>query len=71
VPREYDKLVRDRIPEVIEENGERPVVHRVDGAEYHGRLVDKLEEEVAEYREDESVEERFRGEHVGTHPVVR
>ncbi|MFD1512569.1 nucleoside triphosphate pyrophosphohydrolase [Halomarina rubra] len=55
--REYDKLVRDDVPDVVEANGQRPVVHTVDGEEYHDRLVDKLDEEVAEYREDRSVDE--------------
>lgn len=54
---EYDKLVRDRIPEIIEENGETPVVHTADGAEYERRLLDKLEEEVREYREEREIEE--------------
>lgn len=52
-----DKLVRDGIPAVIEGNGETPVVHVADDAEYERRLLDKLDEEVAEYREDGAVEE--------------
>jgi predicted house-cleaning noncanonical NTP pyrophosphatase (MazG superfamily) len=54
---EYDKLVRDRIPEIIEGNGERPETHRVTGDEYERRLLDKLDEEGAEYRESREVEE--------------
>ncbi|MFC5972607.1 hypothetical protein ACFPYI_14815 [Halomarina salina] len=54
---EYDKLVRDDIPEIIEANGERPVVHHVEGEEYTQRLLDKLDEEVGEYRSDQTVEE--------------
>ena len=50
--REYDKLVRDRIPEILEADGERPVTHVADGAEYERRLRAKLNEEVREYRED-------------------
>lgn len=52
VTEEYDKLVRDRIPEIIERNGERPVVHVADEREYGDRLVDKLFEEAEEYREN-------------------
>ncbi|WP_135819588.1 nucleoside triphosphate pyrophosphohydrolase [Halostella litorea] len=55
--REYDKLVRDRIPELIEADGERPVTHVADGAEYERRLREKLDEEVREYREDGDPEE--------------
>lgn len=55
--REYDKLVRDRIPEVIEAGGETPVVHVADSEEYERRLREKLDEEVAEYQENGRVEE--------------
>ena len=55
--REYDKLVRDRVPAVVRENGERPVTHRVDGDAYRDRLADKLVEEAEEYAESRDVEE--------------
>ncbi|WP_290812717.1 nucleoside triphosphate pyrophosphohydrolase [Halovivax sp.] len=54
---EYDKLVRDEIPAIIERNGERPVVRVADDAEYGRRLLEKLDEEVAEYRESGDPEE--------------
>jgi predicted house-cleaning noncanonical NTP pyrophosphatase (MazG superfamily) len=54
---EYDKLVRDRIPDIIRESGERPVTHTATGEEYDRRLLEKLDEEVAEYRESRAVEE--------------
>lgn len=54
---EYDKLVRDRIPEVVRENDERPVTHVVNGAEYRERLREKLCEEAAEFRESGDPEE--------------
>lgn len=57
MPREYDKLVRDEIPERIEENGEIPEIHAADGEEYGRRLRAKLDEEVTEYHEDRSVGE--------------
>ncbi|MCO8243310.1 MULTISPECIES: nucleoside triphosphate pyrophosphohydrolase [unclassified Haladaptatus] len=47
----YDKLVRDRIPEIIEENDERPVTHIADEGEYERRLAEKLDEEVTEFQE--------------------
>ncbi|GAB6879425.1 nucleoside triphosphate pyrophosphohydrolase [Halorubrum gandharaense] len=55
--REYDKLVRDEIPAIIAANGETPPTHEVDGEEYSERLVEKLAEEVAEYRESRELDE--------------
>ncbi|SER27901.1 nucleoside triphosphate pyrophosphohydrolase [Natrinema salaciae] len=56
--REYDKLVRDRIPEIIERNGEVPVVRTAsDDGEYEASLVEKLREEVEEYAESREREE--------------
>ncbi|MFC6976005.1 nucleoside triphosphate pyrophosphohydrolase [Halomicroarcula sp. GCM10025709] len=55
--REYDKLVRDDIPEIIEADGETPVTHVVEGHEHGDRLAEKLLEEATEYREDGSVAE--------------
>lgn len=55
--RTFDKLVRDRVPAVIEANDETPVTDVVDGAEYRARLFEKLDEEVAELRAEPSVEE--------------
>jgi len=57
MPEEYDKLVRDRIPATIREDGERPVTSRVEGEAYERRLAEKLAEETAEYRESGRVEE--------------
>ena len=56
--REYDKLVRDRIPAIIEENGETPIVRTAsDDDEYEEYLLEKLREEVAEYAESRDPEE--------------
>ncbi|AHG03494.1 hypothetical protein HALDL1_07690 [Halobacterium sp. DL1] len=55
--REYDKLVRDRIPGVVREDDETPVTHRAEGEAYRDRLADKLTEEAAEYAESRDVEE--------------
>jgi predicted house-cleaning noncanonical NTP pyrophosphatase (MazG superfamily) len=47
----YHKLVRDRIPEIILNRGDRPIT-RVLGTEAYGRaLRDKLQEEAAEFIE--------------------
>lgn len=55
--RQYDKLVRDRIPEIIEENDEEPVIHTVNKDEHATRLLEKLDEEVDEFREGREIEE--------------
>lgn len=54
---EYDKLVRDDIPQIIRDDDEIPVTHRVEGEEYERRLAAKLEEEAAEFAEDCDPEE--------------
>jgi predicted house-cleaning noncanonical NTP pyrophosphatase (MazG superfamily) len=55
---QYDKLVRDRIPEIIREAGKVAITRTVkDPAELKLRLIDKLGEEMQEYRESGSVEE--------------
>lgn len=56
--RQYDKLVRDRIPEIIREAGKVPVTRIVtEEAELRQRLNKKLAEEMQEYQESGSVEE--------------
>jgi predicted house-cleaning noncanonical NTP pyrophosphatase (MazG superfamily) len=54
---EYDKLVRDDIPDVIRENGETPVTHVETGDAYRERLRAKLYEEADEFRESGDPEE--------------
>ena len=53
----FRKLVRDKIPSIIKENGETPVVRRLDDAEYLNELNKKLQEEVNEYLADGNIEE--------------
>ncbi|MER5646817.1 nucleoside triphosphate pyrophosphohydrolase [Streptosporangium sp. NPDC002524] len=50
------KLVRDRIPEIIRENGGEPVVTVLDDADYREALLEKLFEEAAELREAPAAE---------------
>jgi predicted house-cleaning noncanonical NTP pyrophosphatase (MazG superfamily) len=57
MPTEHHKLVRDRIPELVREDGKTPVTRRVDGADRERRLAAKLIEEAEEYRESRRPEE--------------
>lgn len=53
----YNKLVRDKIPQLIRQQGDMPTVAVLDDARYLQALRAKLCEEVAEYFEAFSVEE--------------
>ena len=53
----YNKLVRDKIPEIIKESGTNPECTILNQEEYELALRKKLEEEVAEFIESGSVEE--------------
>lgn len=46
--RTYNKLVRDKIPEIIQGNGEKPVTRILDEVEYKSELEKKLNEEYQE-----------------------
>lgn len=54
---EYNKLVRDKIPEIIKEDGEVPITEKVSGEAYRTVLREKLNEEVDEYQSSHEVEE--------------
>lgn len=53
----YNKLVRDRIPEIIEATGKNCVVEILDNEEYLEAIDAKLDEELAEYHKDQNLEE--------------
>ena len=53
----YNKLVRDKIPEIIENCGEWPDIRVLEDAEYLQCLEAKLDEEVGEYHRDKNLEE--------------
>lgn len=54
----YDKLVRDNIPEIIQNNGAKPFTRILSEEEYWQYLLKKDEEELEEVRTAESLEER-------------
>lgn len=51
------KLVRDKIPDIIRAAGKTPVTEILSNEEYLNELDKKLNEEVAEYQADKSIEE--------------
>ena len=53
----YNKLVRDRIPKIIEASGKTCTIEILSDADYL-RMVDaKLDEELAEYHKEQNIEE--------------
>jgi len=53
----YNKLVRDKIPEIIEKSGSKCTVEVVDKKELEELLNKKLQEEVEEYLQSNDIEE--------------
>ena len=55
--RTYNKLVRDKIPEIIEKSGNTCYTRILTQEEYLKMLDKKLTEELSEYQESKSLEE--------------
>lgn len=53
----YNKLVRDKIPEIIKSEGREVKAKILNDEEYKKELNQKLQEEVREYLENNNVEE--------------
>lgn len=55
--KKYNKLVRDKIVDIIEADGRKAEYRILNKAEYKQELKKKLQEEVNEYLEDNNIEE--------------
>lgn len=53
----YDKLVRDFIPEIIEASGKTATIEIVNNQVAFDYLLKKLDEEVSEFKTDKNLEE--------------
>ena len=53
----YNKLVRDKIPQIIEKNGQTCVTQILPQDVYIQKLDEKLTEELAEYQQSKELEE--------------
>lgn len=53
----YNKLVRDKIPQIIEEDGKKYDIRIADKSEQYNLLEAKLQEEVKEFLEAKNLEE--------------
>jgi predicted house-cleaning noncanonical NTP pyrophosphatase (MazG superfamily) len=55
--KKYNKVVRDKIPEIIEESGKKYSLKHLDDTSFLAELEKKLIEEINEYSESKDVEE--------------
>ena len=55
--KKYNKVVRDKIPEIIAESGKKSNIKHLDDESFLAELEKKLSEEVNEYTESKDVEE--------------
>ena len=57
VDMEYNKAIRDKIPEIIQKDGHSCNVKKLSDEEFLEHLERKISEEVAEYQSDKNLEE--------------
>ena len=55
--KDFNKLVRDKIPQIINSDNSKAITRILNDEEYLEELNKKLQEEVKEYLEDNNVEE--------------
>jgi predicted house-cleaning noncanonical NTP pyrophosphatase (MazG superfamily) len=53
----YNKLIRDKIPEILENKGVKFKIHIAKNKEYWEKLKEKLGEEFDEFKKNEDIEE--------------
>jgi predicted house-cleaning noncanonical NTP pyrophosphatase (MazG superfamily) len=53
----YNKLVRDRVPEIIRASGKEPKTRILNKEEYLEALIEKLHEEYEEFKIEPNIEE--------------
>lgn len=53
----YEKLVRDKIPKIIEKSGKQCEIEILSDEKYLEMIDKKLDEELAEYHKDKNLEE--------------
>lgn len=53
----YNKLVRDKIPEIIRQDGKNCVFEYLSDENYLKKIDEKLDEELKEYHEEQNIEE--------------
>ena len=55
--KKYNKLIRDKIPEILDRKGIKYKIHISGRKEYYKKLKEKLLEEINEFSKSESIEE--------------
>ena len=53
----YNKLIRDKIPEILDTKGKKYTTHIAGNEEYSKKLLEKLQEEVDEFKDEPNQEE--------------